>query len=259
VKKSLIEFEKTHGEPDEEHLFFHFGIAPTDAIEKLEKAMEEIKPKFVVIDILQKFLKLKKIEDYAEVITRLEPLMDIARRLGCHILLTHHAPKSERELIDSALGSTGLAASVDTIILEKKDIKERRSISTAQRYRKLGEADIKDWVIALDKDEITLELAGTTAEVNSSDAKEQILKLMENIGEGKFYSEPMTEPQIRDEIKKSKAQTLGYLKQLYQEKKIKREGTGRKNDPFKYSLELTEMWRRTQRGQLDYEPECECQ
>ena len=259
MKKSLIEFEKTHGEPDEEHLFFHFGIAPTDAIEKLEKAMEEIKPKFVVIDILQKFLKLKKIEDYAEVITRLEPLMDIARRLGCHILLTHHAPKSERELIDSALGSTGLAASVDTIILEKKDIKERRSISTAQRYRKLGEADIKDWVIALDKDEITLELAGTTAEVNSSDAKEQILKLMENIGEGKFYSEPMTEPQIRDEIKKSKAQTLGYLKQLYQEKKIKREGTGRKNDPFKYSLELTEMWRRTQRGQLDYEPECECQ
>ena len=183
--------------------------------------------------------------------------MDIARRLGCHILLTHHAPKSERELIDSALGSTGLAASVDTIILEKKDIKERRSISTAQRYRKLGEADIKDWVILLAKDEITLELAGTTSELNTSDAKEQILKLLENIGEGTFYPEPITEPQIREEIKKSKSQTLGYLKELYQEKKIKREGTGRKNSPFKYYLELKEMWRRVKKGQATFQPECE--
>jgi hypothetical protein len=68
----------------------------------------------------------------------------------------------------------------------------------------------------------------------------------------------LTEPQIRDEIKKSKAQTLGYLKELYQEKKIKREGTGRKSDPFKYSGEPKEMWRRS-KAKLNFELECECQ
>ena len=76
---------------------------------------------------------------------------------------------------------------------------------------------------------------------------------------GKFYTEPMTEPQIRDEIKKSKAQTLGYLKELYQEEKIKREGTGRKKDPFKYSGEPKEMWRRVKKGKAQSDngnPEC---
>jgi hypothetical protein len=247
VKKNMIAFDKTHGENDEFDFDCHFGIAPSDAIKKLEKAMVEKKPKLVVVDILQKFVRVKKIEDYAEVITALEPVMDIARRLDCHILLTHHAPKNERELIDSALGSTGLAGSVDTVFLIKKDGKGRRSFSTCQRYRKQGVEDIKDWVIALAEDEITLELAGTISEINTSDAKEQILQLMENIGEGKFYTEPMTEPQIRDEIKKSKNQTLAYLKELYQDKKIRRDGTGRKNDPFKYSGEPKEMWRRKKR------------
>ena len=260
VKKSQIAFDSTHGEADRFDLDYHFGIAPSDAIKKLEKWMVEKKPKLVVIDILQKFVRVKKIEDYAEVITALEPVMDIARRLDCHILLTHHAPKAERELIDSALGSTGLAASVDTIILIKKDIKERRSFSTDQRYRKPGVEGIKDWVINLNKDEITLELAGTTSEVNDSDAKEQILKLMEEIGEGRFYTEPMTESQIRDVIKKDKAHTLRYLKELYGDKKIRREGTGHRNDPFKYSGEPKEMWRRSkkeQADQVDYTPEVE--
>ena len=260
VKKSLIAFDNTHGEDDKFDLDFHFGIAPSDAIKKLEKWMVEKKPKLVVIDILQKFVRVKKIEDYAEVITALEPVMDIARRLDCHILLTHHAPKAERELIDSALGTTGLAASVDTIILIKKDGRGRRSFSTSQRYRKPGVEDIKDWVINLNKDEITLELAGTTSEVNDSDAKEQILKLMEEIGEGRFYTEPMTESQIRDVIKKDKAHTLRYLKELYGDKKIRREGTGHRNDPFKYSGEPKEMWRRSKKGQadqVDYTPEVE--
>ena len=235
VQKSLVEFEKTHGELDMENMFFHFGIAPTDAIQKLEKLMEEIEPTYVVIDILQKFLRLKKIEDYAEVITKLEPVMDIARRLDCHITLTHHAPKAERELIDSALGSTGLAASVDTVILIKKDVKGRRSFSTAQRYRKDGAKDIEDWVIALSEDDITLELAGTTSEVNVSETRDQILKLLGSVGTG-FYLEPMTEPQIREVIQKSKTFTLKCLKELYQENVIKRDGTGHKNSPFRYSL-----------------------
>lgn len=256
MEREFIDFARTgRGQGIEVHL--RIDECPGRRYTKLEKWMVEKKPKLVVIDIIQKFVRVKKIEDYAEVITALEPVMDIARRLDCHILLTHHAPKSERELIDSALGSTGLAASVDTIILEKRDAKDRRSFSTAQRYRKPGVEDIKDWVINLNKDEITLELAGTTSEVNSSDAKEQILKLLENIGEGKFYTEPMTEPQIRDEIKKSKAQTLGYLKELYQEKKINREGTGRKNDPFKYSIEPVEAWRRVKKEQATFEPECD--
>jgi len=265
VDKNWDSFNKTNGEPSGgEHLYVHFGSAPTEALKKLEKAIEmrEIKPKLVVIDLLQKFARIKKIEDYAEVITAIEPIMDMARRLGCHILLTHHSPKGERELIESGLGSMGLTGSVDTVILIKKTPapSDRRSFSTDQRYRKSGVENIKDWVIDLKEDDITLELAGTISEVTETDAKEHILRLMGDIGkEGSFYTEPMTSEQIREEIKKSKAQTLGYLKELFGDKKIRREGTGRKKDPFKYSGEPKEMWRRSKKGQVNYEPECECQ
>ena len=263
VDKNWDSFNKTNGEPSGgEHLFVHSGTAPTKALKKLEKVIEtrEIKPKLVIIDLLQKFVRIKKIEDYAEVITAIEPIMAMARRLGCHVLLTHHAPKGERELIESGLGSIGLTGSVDTVILIKKAPSplDRRSFSTDQRYRKPGCENIKDWVINLKEDDITLELAGTISEVTESDAREHILKLMDDIGkEGKFYTEPMTTQQIMEEIKKTKSQTVTYLKELLSEKKIRREGAGKSRSPYRYSGEPKEMWRRSMNkggNEVDYTP-----
>jgi hypothetical protein len=231
VRKNLI---KMGG--DFTNIYFHFGMAPQDALHQLIILMEEKKPVLVIIDIAQKFLRAKKIEDYAEAISKLEPLNEMARKCNCQVILTGHAPKIDRELIDSILGSTGYSGSVDTVMGIRKDRNGRRSFSTIQRYHKSGQPDIENWVLKLDNNEITIELAGLIHEVNIRDAKEQILGVLRNIGKGKFYSEPMSESQIRDEIKKDKQFTLNCLKELYQEGRILRNGEGKRNSPYRYSV-----------------------
>jgi hypothetical protein len=57
---------------------------------------------------------------YAETYAALGPLIDIAREVGTHVLLTHHAGKSAKsDAIDAPLGSTAIGGAVCTLILLK--------------------------------------------------------------------------------------------------------------------------------------------
>lgn len=221
---------------DFSNIYFHFGMAPKNAVPELVKEMERLNPTLVIVDIAQKLIRMTKIEDYAEATTKLEPVMNVAQRLNCHILLTHHAPKSERELIDSVLGSTGLAGSVDTLMVIKKDGRGRRTFFTVQRYHKPEQPDISDWVLNLSEDGITTQLAGVASEVNFDETKEAIFEVLKKIGEGKFYDKPMTVTEIMALLQKGKALTLACLKSLYEENKIKRNGTGKKASPYTYEI-----------------------
>ena len=79
----------------------------------------------MVIDILQKFCRVKDLNDYAQVTRALEPLMSTARQFNCHIQLLHHAGKRDREDGDDILGSTGLLGGVDTSIHIRNGTRER--------------------------------------------------------------------------------------------------------------------------------------
>src|SRR6185503_1991404 len=93
----------------------------------------ETKAKFLVIDVLQKFIRVRDMNDYAMVTAALEPIMDAARKQSCHVMLTHHAGKMSREDGDDILGSTALLGGVDTLVQIKKHDK-RRAFFTIQRY-----------------------------------------------------------------------------------------------------------------------------
>jgi putative DNA primase/helicase len=215
---------------DFSNIKFHCDKAPTDAVDKLIKEIEERSPRLVIADIMQKLVRLKDEKSYSEAITKLEPLSDVARRRRCGIILNHHSPKQEREIVDSALGTTGLVASADTSILIKKDQNDRRSLYTLQRYHNLGEQDIKGEVIDLLPDGITLKSNGTIFDVNTREGKDQILEFLSSTEEAVAVSE------IVKEIKRDKAFTLKCLRELNQEFKIRISGSGRRSDPFKYSF-----------------------
>jgi len=93
-----------------------------EALDKLIDLMKKHKPVLVEVDMLQKFLRLEKIESYSEANLKMEPVVDVARKMRCHILFTHHAPKLEREIVDSGLGSTGLVGmSIPSFSSKEKD------------------------------------------------------------------------------------------------------------------------------------------
>jgi RecA-family ATPase len=92
-KKGEIKKKLTAAGITDEPIRFHFGSAPVDAMSRVEPLIIETKATLLVIDVLQKFCRLRDLNDYAIVTNALEPLMAAARKQGCHILLTHHAGK----------------------------------------------------------------------------------------------------------------------------------------------------------------------
>jgi hypothetical protein len=215
---------------DFSNIHFHFGSAPQEALMKLIPHMEKLRPVLVVIDIMQRFLRLKKIEDYAEAITKMEPVISVARGLKCCIDLHHHSPKMEREIVDSGLGSIGFTGSVDTVILIRKEREEWRSIQTLQRYHKSGEKDIKGLVTSLADDGITLKIEGTRFEVEKAEIKRLIIEKLRQM------KEQLTEPKVRELIKKDEGLTRECLTELVEEGKVERTGAGVRHSPFCFSI-----------------------
>jgi hypothetical protein len=209
----------------DEPICFHFGSAPVDAMAQVEALIVETKAKLLIIDVLQKFCRLRDLNDYAIVTNALEPLMAAARKQGCHILLTHHAGKADRPDGDDILGSTGLLGSVDTSIhIKKRD--KRRSFFTIQRY---GD-DITETVIDLDKNGY-LEAIGSREHVEIDETLPAILKALDE--------EPLTEKEIWEQVEKKHDVVAKGIRLLVDRKIVDRTGNGKRGDPYRYGKNLS--------------------
>jgi hypothetical protein len=215
VKKKLAAASVT-----DEPLIFHFGSAPLEAFKQVEPLIKETAAKLLVIDVLQKFCRVRDLNDYAQVTNALEPLMSAARGQGCHILLTHHAGKADRQDGDDILGSTALLGGVDTSIHIKKREK-RRTFFTIQRY---GE-DTPETVIDL-KPDGGLEAVGSKQEVEIEETSPLVLEALKD--------ERLTEKEIWDRVEKKHDITAKALRVLVDRGQVNRSGSGKKGDPYRY-------------------------
>jgi hypothetical protein len=203
-----------------EGLSFHFGSAPEKAIQEVQALVRDKKPKLLVVDVLQKFCRIKDLNDYAQVTNSLEPLMAIAREENCHILLTHHAGKADRQDGDDILGSTALLGGVDTSIHIKKR-EQRRTFFTIQRY---GE-DTPETVIELTTDG-DLEAVGSRQQV---DIDEILPAILEAVDKGL-----LTEKEIWERIEKKHDIVSKGIRLLVERGTLSRTGNGKRNDPYLY-------------------------
>ncbi len=65
----------------------------TEALEELEKFIAENKIVMVVLDSLSAYWEVYNENDNAEVIRKVKPLLDLARRTNCAMILIHHESK----------------------------------------------------------------------------------------------------------------------------------------------------------------------
>lgn len=215
IRKKL----KSLGETPE-GISFHFGSAPEKAIQEVRTLIQETKAGFLIVDVLQKLCRVKDLNDYAQVTNTLEPLMAMAREENCHILLTHHAGKADRQDGDDILGSTALLGGVDTSIhIKKRD--KRRSFFTIQRY---GE-DTPETVIELKADG-SLEAVGNRQEVEIEETMPDILEALDG--------EKLTEKEIYARVERDKSKVAKALRLLHEQGRVRRDGSGRKGDPYTY-------------------------
>jgi hypothetical protein len=149
----------------------------------------------------------------------------MAREENCHIMLTHHAGKADRQDGDDILGSTALLGGVDTLIQIKKR-EQRRTFFTIQRY---GE-DIPETVIEL-KPGGALEAAGTRQEV---ELEETIPLVLDACGQGS-----LPEKEIWERIEKKHDVVSRAIRVAVERGKLSRTGGGKKNDPYLYGKILS--------------------
>ena len=85
--------------------------------------------KFVLIDTMQKFLKISRLNEYDVCVNALSQLKEIADKHKVSILLIHHAKKDKdnEDWIDGGLGSMGIVATADTILKLSRKRNEGRA------------------------------------------------------------------------------------------------------------------------------------
>ena len=97
-------------------------------------------PDLLIIDPLFWLFEVQDNNSSAEILPLVKQLNKIALKSSCAIVVTHHAKKADGEdFTDSALGSTALAGTFETMITIKRDENEESNRGTIQSIGRGGE------------------------------------------------------------------------------------------------------------------------
>lgn len=205
----------------DERIEFFCGRAPHKLIEPLRDYIARAKPALVVLDPLIRAARARDLNDYSEVSAIIEPFTHIARETGAHVMFLHHTPKSG----DDPLGSTTLFGSVDTLLVLKKGADGRRTIKSTQRYG----IDLEETVLEREPTGF-ISSAGTQRETDDADARTLIIEFLES------QDEPVNERCLRENIEIRHSIAVESLRGLVKDDMVERCGSGKKGDPYRYSL-----------------------
>jgi len=224
-------FEKM-GATEDLPILVHIGSAPEEALQELRTAIIDSKAVFAIVDPLQRLVRIQDLNDYSQVSLALEPLMQIARDTNCHIMLVHHANKGiGREGGDMILGSTALFGGVDCALIMRRT-ETHRTIESIQRY---GE-DLPKTVLAFDAATGLTTSGGTLEDAQLAECGKDVLEFLAN-------REPTSETDIKENIpagQYGRGLISKALRRLKEQGKVERHGSGKKNDPYLYSLAVAE-------------------
>ncbi len=203
-------------------IFVHDGATGPDPVAELRTVLETQRPVLAIIEPLLRFVRIKELNAYAEVSAALEPVTELARATGCHLLLVHHLGKGERTGGEAILGSTALYGAVDAALLYRKG-ETRRVLSSTQRYG----TDLPDTVITMDP--ITGRIAAA-GELDALERAEVAQKLLAALGD-----DWLEEADLRERVGGDRKLTGMTLRHLVADGQVQRQGAGRRGDPYRYA------------------------
>jgi hypothetical protein len=225
VKNDFRAMGPDGGEP----IYVHAAAAPAEGIYALCDLVRQRRPVLVVIDPLFRMARIRDEKAYAETYAALGPLIDVAREVGAHLLVTHHAGKSTKaDAIDSPLGSTAIGGAVCTLIV----LKRTESGRTVQAVQRIAH-DLPETVLEFDPETRALSLGVEKSEAETERISQAILDYLRGSEESR------TREEIEAQVEGKTGPARKALRLLVEGNKIAREGTGRRGDPFKYRFLLS--------------------
>ncbi|MEJ5385314.1 MAG: AAA family ATPase [Fimbriimonadales bacterium] len=203
--------------------------------ENWAKAILREAPDIVIVDTIRRFAQIRDENDSASVSAALSYFVDLVNDLPrTAIVFAHHTRKNlspEGEVGDIA-GSHAFTAEVDAILL-------LAPVREHSRQRLLTPVASRLWaftpdalVLELAEDGSTYAVKGVASEVLSeqkrADAKAKVLEALQALGEATV-----------DELTEcltgySRRTVYDALQELYAERQVEREGTGKKGNPYRF-------------------------
>lgn len=214
------------GARDDDLVYLTTGPTPRDAVAALGKAVEKVGAVLVIVDPIVLLTRVKDMSAYAEVYTALEPVIEMARASGAHVMLLHHSSKIERSGVDSPLGSTALGGAVDTLLHLRRREDNTRLLATVQRN---GE-DMPETVLAMDADTGAVAAGGVYSEIRL----DQTIAAMRAVLEAS--DEPLTRDELFGRVEAAGKLKADALKHLREADALRVEGGGKRSDPNRYTL-----------------------
>jgi len=207
-------------------VFIHAGSAPTSAVDWILSTVKNKRVRLVIIDVLQKLCRFENINDYSEVTTKMEPLLEAARAGNCHVMTLHHAKKDSRDDLDAAIGSTAIRGLCYTYLFAKRLANsERRIISSDQR----GGKNFSEMGIGFDRLTGRVRIEGTIDDIEIEEATPLIVRTLDG-------NPDQTEVEIRKAIEMRGWIVGKALRGLVIKGHVDRTGNGIRGNPFRYSL-----------------------
>ena len=212
------------GATGDEQILIHADAIPATGILALIGLVQERKPVLVVIDPLFRMVHIRDEKAYAETYAALGPLIDVARSVGTHILVTHHMGKGmKKDLVDSPLGSTGIGAACSSLVV----LKRTETYCTIQSVQRMGHA-MQETVLAFDPDARRLSVGGTRFEADRGECEAEILEFL-SAADG-----PLTQAQIRAGVEGQTQIIRAALTALAESGRVEKCGDGTRGKPFTY-------------------------
>ena len=182
-------------EASDDAIHLHIGplaAPPRSRLAMLREAIHALRPALVIVDPLFRFVRVdddRATSDggYSRLTLALEPLLSLARDERTHIALVHHSRKGGGDHGEEALGSTALAASVDSILSLSRDNGRR----TLYAFGRDG-VDLEKTFLAFDNGHIR---AGESK--RAADQRELGARILEHVG---AQDVALSGPQIREAV-----------------------------------------------------------
>ncbi len=227
-QRSVKEFFQSLGVPGISPLHIAWTKEVCPDLDTLRSFIDLHRPILIVIDTLIRFFEIKDLNDYAEVSRKLSPAVELCREMGVGILATHHSRKGEGDDTgDSALGSTAIFGTVDTLLRLRKDHVGIRKLNSEQRY---GEP-LEETIIEFDKESMRITLGETSQKKRAVDLRSRILEVLGN------QVIPLSELSVKIPDNRLNAQ-IGIM---VDDGTLDRTGAGRKGSPYKIWRTRTEF------------------
>lgn len=211
-----------------ELIHIHTGAAPStskEGIAALAAAIALYQPALVIVDPVFKLVRVKDSSDYAELTRELEPVIELARNLNCHIAVTHHLGKMVRDDGDDVLGSTAIFGAVDTLVIMRRK-NDTRIIHTVQRYGK----DLAETSVPMDEFSGRIGLGSAMSEIKLDEARKAVIGLLKD-------ADGLTQDTVRKESGVASQLAYNALMGLLKEGFVTRSGAGRHGDPYLYRIQ----------------------